>query len=295
MGGKIAFIFIAIIVLGLALYVYNSGVIGRGFDYLNSLASRTSTPPAYVPPYGGSGGGGGEGSTGGTTIGPATTSTAINATTSPYYGQVTFGSVYSGGGGPNGVISLYAHPVNASTSIDVTGWNIKSNRGGIYVPQAVNFYDALGLAPETDIIMHNGDVLYLYSSSAPVNLRLNECLGYLPNRNQFNPQLPQSCPYFNDQAAIQSFSGSCQNYIESLGGCQLPDMRNPQIPPYDTSCINYLETHFNYKTCLDEHQADPNFLSNQIWAWTGSTPLDNYHDNVTLYDKSGLIVATYSY
>lgn len=294
MGGKIAFIFIAIIVLGLALYVYNSGVIGNGINYLNSLAARSSTTPVYTPPPSGSTGSTGGG--GGTVIQPVPTTTApiANATSSPYYGEVRFGSAFPGNGG-NGEISLYAYPPNQSTTIDVTGWLIKTNRGGLYIPQAVNVYDPLGLAPETDILLHYGDYLDIYSSSAPVNLRLNECIGYLPNRSQFNPELPDTCPYSYNPTATQSFSGACQNYIQSLGSCQEPDMNSAQIPTNDYACVQYLETHFNYSSCFNQHDTDPNFLSNQVWVWTGSTPLDPYHDNVELLDKNGLVVATYSY
>ncbi len=296
MGGKIAAIFVVLIVLSIGLYIYNSGVIGRGVDYLNSLAARTtSTPPAYAHPSSGSTGAGAAGTPPPSfSLGPSTAA-STTGDRSPYYGQVRFGSVYAGSGGSFGQISLYAYFTNESTTADVTGWLIKSNRGGLYIPQAVPIYEPLGLAPETDIILHYGDTLDLYSSSAPVNLRLNECIGYLPNRNQFIPQLPQTCPYFSDRAAIQSFTGACQNYILSLGSCQLPDLSSPQIPTNDYACRQYIQSHFRYSSCFEEHYADYNFLSNQIWAWTGSTPLDPFHDTVTLYDKNGLVVDTYSY
>jgi hypothetical protein len=296
MGAKIVVILLVVVVLGLGLYVYNSGVVGKGINYLNTLAEHSSTAPLYVPP---SSGGGNVITTPSapTTIEPVQTSTTpvANATTSPYYGEVGFGEVYAGSGGSGGEISLDAYPKNASETIDVTGWLIEGNHGGIYIPQAVNVYDPLGLAPETDILLHYGDYLDIYESSAPVNLRLNECIGYLPNRSQFNPELPQNCPSTYNPSTTQAFTGACQNYINSLGSCQQPDMSSPEIPSNDYACVQYLENNFNYSSCFNQHDTDPNFLSNQVWVWTGSTPLDPYHDNVKLLDNNGLVVATYSY
>lgn len=213
---------------------------------------------------------------------------------SPYYGQVHLGNVYAGYYGSYGQISLYTSLPYGTTTVDVTGWQIKTNRGGEYIPQAVAVYDPSGLAAPSDIRLKSGDTLNLYSTSAPVNLRLNKCIGYLPNQSQFVPSLPQNCPYL-DRSEIQNFSGACQNYITSLGNCQLPNFNDFRIPQNDYSCLNYLNTHFNYYSCYNAHFADPDFLSNEVRVWMGSSPLDQSHDKVMLFDRNGLLVDLYSY
>jgi len=110
----------------------------------------------------------------------------------------------------------------------------------------------------------------------------------------FNPPLPVSCPYV-DRSAIQNFTGSCQNYLYSLGSCQVPDPSNPSIPHTDYACQDYIENNFNYKSCFQAHVSDPNFLSNQVWVWTGSNVVNQYHDKVELFDRNGLLVDYYSY
>ncbi|HEX4104060.1 MAG TPA: hypothetical protein VHZ04_01100 [Candidatus Paceibacterota bacterium] len=310
MTGKIVgFFIIVIVVIGIFVAIYNSGILGRAGELLNSIGTSSSTPGSvytplpYVPPSQ-PGTGGTAGSPGGTTIGPPATPTPIPsyeippgmtaAQLSPYFHEVRFGGLSAGSAYSYGQITLYAYPNNASSSIDVTGWQIKANHGGEYIPQAVSLYDPSGLTPESDIFLKNGDVLYLYSSSAPVNLRLNECIGYLPNKTQFTPQLPQSCPPL-DLSAISSFSGACQNYIETLGSCTEPNLSSPYVPQNDYACVSYLENNFNYSSCYDNHVADSNFLSNQIWAFMGSSPIDQFHDQVELLDRNGLVVDTYSY
>jgi hypothetical protein len=212
---------------------------------------------------------------------------------SPYFHLIRFGGVTAGTSYYYGTITLYSY-LNASTTVDITGWQIKSRNSGEYIPQAVNLYDASGLMPATDIMLHNGDTVSLYSSSAAINLRLNKCIGYVAHMENFNPALPTNCPYV-DRSAIQNFTGACQNYIESLNSCQAPDMTSPSIPRTDYSCEDYLKNNFTYKSCFQSHVNDADFLSNQVWVWMGSNVVDPYHDSVKLFDKKGLLVDLYSY
>ena len=300
---RIGVMFVLIIGLGLLLYVYNAGLVGKGVRSLESLApSSTSffyTPPAatksggtYTPPQ-----------TGGGAYAPSTSGApAINpydippgytaGQLSPYFHQVRFGGITPASSYYYGTITLYGY-VPQSQSVDITGWQIKALRGGEYIPQAVNLYDPSGLAPASDIFLKSGEFVYIYSSSAPVNLRLNKCMGYLPNRNQFNPSLPSGCPQI-DRSEIQTFTGACQNYILSLG-CRQPNLADPSIPQNDYMCRDYLLNHFNYRSCYDEHIGDRDFLSSEIHIWTGASPVDQYHDTVTLLDRNGLLVDYYSY
>lgn len=305
MGGRIIFIFIVIIVLGVLLYIYNAGFVGQGFNFLKTIAPLYSTSTSYQSATSGS-----QSRLQGTIIAQAPTSSpsSINpadipsgftaAELSPYFHQVRFGgvspsygSIYSGS---YGQISLYAYPAAQSSTIDVTGWQIRTNNGGEYIPQAVDVYDPLGLTPATDIQLKSGDVLNMYSSAAPTNLRLNECMGYFPDKAQFNPPLPQTCPYL-DPSAIQNFSGACQNYIETLGSCGTPNLSDPRIPQNDYNCLTYLENNFSYRACFNAHRSDAHFLSNEVRVWTGASPLDLYHDRVLLLDRNGLLVDIYTY
>ena len=215
---------------------------------------------------------------------------------SPYFHEVRFQSVSPGTSYYYGTITLvtYFSNQNATGTIDITGWQIKSKNSGEYIPQAIDLYDPLGLAAASDIRTKNGDTVYLYSTSAPFNLRINKCVGYIAKVANFQPGLPSNCPYV-DQSAIANFTGACQNYINTLGGCQQPDMSSPQVPRTDYACQDYLENNFTYKSCFADHAGDPDFLSNQVWAWTGSNVVNQYHDVVDLFDKSGLLVDQYSY
>jgi hypothetical protein len=232
------------------------------------------------------------------------TTTAINpaeipagytaAQISPYFHEVLFENISPASYYSYGTIILDNDDYYSTGTIDVTGWQIQGNGGDEYVPQAVDLYDPTGLAPASDILVKAGDRVSIYSSSAPFNLRLNECIGYAAHVANFVPALPLTCPYI-DQSQLQDFSGACQNYLDTIGQCQMPVLSGPQVPTNDYACMNYLENNFTYRSCFDQHSEDANFLSNQVWVWTGSSPVNQYHDTVRLLDKNGLLVDLYTY
>lgn len=213
---------------------------------------------------------------------------------SPYFNKVKISSAYfSSYGSAPSQIQLYAY-LTPGERVNVTGWLIRGNRGSVYIPQAVDVYDPSGLAPQSDIYLKNGDVLYIYSttSGVGVNLHLNKCIGYLSNTNIFNPPLPLNCPYIN-RSDIANFTGQCQTYIMSLATCQMP-AANPPIPQNDYGCLAFINK-LNYGGCFSVHRSDYDFLSNEWRVWTGSQFLDFQHDRLLLFDRQGLLVSEYTY
>jgi hypothetical protein len=312
--GKIGVILFIVVLLGVGVYLINSGVLTTGFNGINSLITphSSSTSSSFFNfNFGSSSNFFGPSSPTGPTLPqtiiaaptPVPTASVINpadipkgftaAQLSPYFHEVRLGGVSAGTAYYYGTIVLNTY-VNANETIDVTGWQIKSRNSGEYVPQAINIYDPSGLATPSDIRVKSGDAVYLYSSSAPFNVRLNKCIGYIAHVANFVPALPQSCPYV-DRSQIQNFTGACQNYITSIGSCQAGDSNNPQVPRNDYACQDYIQNNFNYKSCFSAHVGDTDFLSNQVWVWTGSNVVDQYHDNVELLDRNGLLVDYYTY
>lgn len=212
---------------------------------------------------------------------------------SPCFGKITI-SASPGYSGSYSQITIYSYLPSSAGKINITGWLMKGNRGSQYVPQAVNVYQPSGLAPQSDIYVKNGDRVAIYStqSAIGVNVRLNKCIGYVANANKFNPPLYLSCPYIS-RSDIINFSGQCQNYLMSLGNCQLP-AANPPIPQNDYSCQAYINN-LNYGGCFAKYSNDYDFLSNQWVAWSGSNFLDFQHDRLLLFDKQGLLVSEYAY
>jgi hypothetical protein len=310
MGPKIILIVIIIVVaLGVGLYLYSSGVFGSGVKGFDSFFTSTSTfsffsvgtstpqgPSTFGPPPDGT-----PGDDGGDT--PAPTSTIdpdeippgyTAAQLSPYFGEVTFEGISAATLDGPGTITLGANLDGATTTIDITGWKIAGRIGNEFIPKAINLYDPTGFTPASDILVSDGDTVNIYSSSAPFNLRLSECTGYLATIADFNPSLPLDCPQV-DPAQLQNFTSACQDYVGSFGGCDLPDMSSPDVQALDYTCQEYLQNTFNYKGCFQAHNTDPDFLSNDVEVWTGSNAVDPDHDVVKLLDRKGLLVDISTY
>ncbi len=211
---------------------------------------------------------------------------------SPYFKKITI-SASPGSFGSFSQVTLYGYSAENSR-INVTDWQLRTNKGGLYIPRAVDVYDPSGLTGESDINLKNGDVLYIYSTTSPIgrNLHLNKCIGYLANSNVFNPSLSLNCPSVN-RSDIANFTGQCQNYILSLGSCKLPASNLPFLLN-DVSCQTFLNK-INYGGCFASRRNDPDFLSNQWIVWSGSQFLDFQHDRLLLFDKQGLLVNEYNY
>jgi len=198
-------------------------------------------------------------------------------------------------------ISLRAD-YNNKTPILATGLKIKSHRGEVIIPQAINDYLPLGLSQASDIYLSPNGLINIYESHSfyfnPINqsLRLNKCLGYLNNTYKFSPPLPNNCPNIveENRGRIRSLSGYCQNYIYSLGSCQMPTANELNFYGMDYNCGNFLKD-INYSNCYNKHRFDRDFFSDEYWIWLPTIPLDPYHDEVWLFDKNNLLIDEYIY
>jgi hypothetical protein len=219
---------------------------------------------------------------------------------SPYFHKVRIAHVSPGSPDDYSQVVI-ASSFDGAGAIPVRGWLLQGNRSLLYVPyRAVEVYDPLGNAPETDIYLKSGDTLNIYSTVSPIgrNLRLNKCLGYLEKYYDFNPPIYGGCPSVVDTYDLSTFRGDCQDYIYSLGYCAEPDP-NPPIAADDYECRAYL-SNINYRGCFVKYRGDEDFLSREIRAWTGNTTpnakfLDFRHDRVLLLDQNGLLVDIYTY
>ncbi len=309
MGSKIIVVLFGVFVLGLVIYAVNSNFLGKLgspmgslFHYSTSswfLPTSSTIAPAPQPVHQAS------------PLPPSTTAPSGATTTispdqipagftlgelSPHFKKITFGSMLAGSYYSYGEISLSTYGLGASDTVDITGWQIKTNRSGEYIPQAINLYDPSGLAAQGDVVVRQGQYVNIYSSSGPFNLRLNKCIGYIGNSNKFTPALPTSCPYIDESAVSKmGFTGACESYIYSLGSCEVPNLNSAQVPQNDYACRDYLANNFNYKACFTAHAGDADFLSNEWRIFMGSSPLDQNHDTVDLFDGNGLLVDQYTY
>lgn len=214
-------------------------------------------------------------------------------------GVVTLSSVYRSQLGYS--LSLYSHTAQGKT-VDITGWTIKTNRGEIKIPQAVNIYMPDYVAAPTNIVLEQGHAVYISSGQSPlynyINFRTNLCTGYLNRQHAFSPALPNTCPV-PSRASYQSYPGWCQSYIMSLPSCGAPDEKITSAwDGYEGYlCRKFIDGYFNFSSCVRNSISKPDFLGNRWYVWTagGLSPFDDQHDWVRLYNKDGVLIDEYIY
>ncbi|MEK7635528.1 MAG: hypothetical protein AAB405_00345 [Patescibacteria group bacterium] len=219
---------------------------------------------------------------------------------SPYFRKVRISSAsaYSTVNYPSKISLNYY--LNGGEAINITRWKIRSNKGEIEIPKAVDNYDLSILAVPKDIILQNYGYIDIYSNKSAINqnIRLNKCAGYLENFYDFVPSLTQNCPLiYESRAEIAGLAGYCQSYIYSLGSCKLPDTAiYNSFPGTDegNACRAYLNT-ISYGTCLKKHSKDDDFFKNEWWLWVDKIILDQIHDRLRLFDEKELLVDEYIY
>ena len=214
---------------------------------------------------------------------------------SPYFKQVGISSVSQGSSNyPSQIILYTSYYSQDKQKINITNWQIKSNKQQLIIPQAIKIYDPrVSVAPQ-DIILEQSHRVNLYSTFSPAgrNLRLNKCIGYLNEIIIFKPALPSNCPRVS-RSDISTLEGSCQNFINSIGTCKTPSANAVNV--LANACRDFINNHFNYASCYDNYYKDADFLSSEWWAWISRNILDPNHDRLLLYDKQGLLVHEYTY
>ncbi len=184
-------------------------------------------------------------------------------------------------------------------TVNITGWQIVTNDGSVYLPQAVGFYKIGGTNVETDLVLERGNYVEVSFVKSPIkkNFRLNMCTGYLDDRYEFYRSIPENCPIL-ERDEYKHLSGECQNYIRSLGRCELsdPNVTNPFRGEKGNECRLFINDRVNVTECYESSQDDPRFFSDEWRVWLDwQSIVDSLHDYIRLFNRDGLLIDEYSY
>ena len=167
MGGKIIIVLACVFLLGIVIYAVNSNVVGKLGSPFGSLFHYGSSSWAITSPATFSSPSAGTQITAAAPPTPAINRAEIPAgftltELSPYFKKIMFSGVSAGTPYSYGTITLSTYGLAASDTVDVTGWQIKTNRSGEYIPQAIDLYDPSGLSSPSDIFVGQGQYVYIY-------------------------------------------------------------------------------------------------------------------------------------
>ena len=214
---------------------------------------------------------------------------------SPYYGKVKISSIQAQTEYRPSLIKLRVN-IYPGEKINMTGWKIKTRKGKITIPQAIERYHSS--FPLKDIIIEESSTIYLIDRSNPLglnkNFRVNECFGYLASSRDFYPSIYTYCsgPKLED---ISHLNPLCQEFILRSYGCKMPDYSKYFEISTDQECVSYIIDYFTYNACFKRYSKNDNFLKNYWYVYVGTDFIEPLHDTIYLYDPNGLIVDKYMY
>lgn len=192
---------------------------------------------------------------------------------------------------------------NASTTVLISGWTLKSESTGqsVTIPKATYLFFANTVNSEEDIVLTGNEAVYLVTGYSPngASFKINKCSGYLSQFQSWNPGLPYSCPSPRNEnlSSIPKTvnNDACLDYIDSMPSCRIQTSNLPANWSYE--CTNFIYTKINYPTCVDTHKNDKDFWGKEwrVYLKRNARLWKDKRESVVLYDNEGKIVSKYTY
>lgn len=188
-------------------------------------------------------------------------------------------------------------------NIPVTGWMIKSINSGVSVtiPKATYLYFTGMANTEDNIVLTDGDTLYLVTGMSPngSSFKVNKCSGYLGQFQSFTPYLNANCPApkEEDLSGIPkiTLNDACFDYIDSMSQCRT--QTNPLPVNWSFECTNFIYTKINYSSCVNTHKNDADFGQHEwrVYLKRNATLWKDRREDIVLYDNLGKVVDSLTY
>ena len=210
---------------------------------------------------------------------------------SPYFGKIKIERVLKG---ETPVIVLKPADLEENEKIKISGFKIKGKKFQKEIKNAVKIWKPG--AKEEKVFLEKNQKAYLIGANSPLgkSFLLNKCMGYLKENYKFYPSFYTYCPK-PEKEELASLSEECQEFILKLGNCEIPDWQGNFTISKDEKCVDFLEEHFNYGSCLKNHQKDEDFFKNIWYLYLGEFSLNRFHDQIEIYDENQKLVFKYIY
>ncbi|MEW5907869.1 MAG: hypothetical protein AB1643_01665 [Patescibacteria group bacterium] len=188
---------------------------------------------------------------------------------------------------------------NNPEPINIKQWSLgKSATEHYYIGSAMEFFKMPPENSRQDIFLKPGDRAIITTGKSPVSrgFKLNKCIGYLEQMQDFIPMIPLNCPHpINDEYLPASLDDLCIDYINS--NFKICTQYLSYLSSLSNSCKQYINERINYKGCSQWHRNDNDFYkpgwrlflnqTSEIWP--------NINGTVILYDENNKIVDSINY
>lgn len=218
---------------------------------------------------------------------------------SPYFRKIKIYSIKIRGSTP--ALVVLSTNLSSGEKINIANWQIKSKTKTSTIQGGIEkYYPNQGAASDSIYVSRNHKV-YISGGFNPLgsnrNFRINKCMGYLENYNDFPINIPTSCPKPTSKE-ISHLGYYCQKFINSSSRCTIPNSSSEKNLMYDYECASYIQGYFNYAACFNQYEKDSNFLQNSWHIYLNSINMltgSDTCDTLYLKDSNGLFVDKRSY
>lgn len=200
----------------------------------------------------------------------------------------------------------------------VSGNTVRGQSVSVAIPEfGLSIYHPFDIrqGQRSKISLESGSKAYIITGSLPSvagiqvrdNFKTNRCLGYLEDKSgyRFYPRLSYRCPLSKEMIDVGGLDDVCYSFIRSIRPCHAPEDVYVKNEGYcldrncklTSACRNLITNNFNFQSCFNTYSRDDDFSSpdwriylNRNWEFWESN-----RETISLYDRSGLLVAEKSY
>lgn len=195
-------------------------------------------------------------------------------------------------------VEIRASSINKEP-INISNWTLENqNRIKVKIGQASQLPFLGEINQQQDILLNPGDQAVIITGQSPIgtSFRINKCIGYLSQMQDFIPILPRNCPDpVKDEMLPASLDNKCIDYIDRE--FELCTIYITLPTALSSSCKEYINERLNYNGCARWHKRDSDFYKPEyrVYLKRSSELWNNGHEKIILYDENGGIIDWSSY
>jgi hypothetical protein len=181
-----------------------------------------------------------------------------------------------------------------SNPLNITGWVLKSESGKeITIGKGTSLPYLGQINQQENILLEPGEKALITTGKSPIGIsfRLNKCIGYFSQFQDFYPKLPNKCPHpIKDEMLPSSLDNTCVDYINKNFKICLTCITLPF--GLSNSCKEYINERINYNGCVSWHKKDTDFYNPEwrIYLSQEKEMWNNDLEKIILYNQNGEIV-----
>ncbi len=220
-----------------------------------------------------------------------------NSKKSQYLGMINIYVAKGYDGNPD-FLEIVALKTNKKP-INITGWEIKSSTSrfsGKISLGAETIYQGK-ISEESDIFLYPGEKALILPNSSPVGIsfKMNKCIGYLEQFQEFYPHLPKYCPHPGfDEPQIED--GGCKAFAKTINRCNA--FINDFPEDLSDTCKKTISKRLSYNSCVSEHIEENDFYKKEWRVYLGEKENafgSKNGDFIRIYDAGGHLIESIFY